>query len=88
MARIHREDILFIGLSALVFLAMCVLTAAGMIRLIQWTLGNCGDSLECKAADSLISYWWALFVPAVLLVAYAFNRVYQARLVRRKAQQK
>lgn len=87
MAKIHREDLLFLALSTLVFLGMCALTALGMIRVIHWTIGNCGDAPGCSAADGLISYWWALFVPAVLLVAYAFNRVYQARLVNRKARQ-
>lgn len=87
MVRIHREDILFLALSTVVFLGICVLTAAGMIRLIYWALINCGDAPGCMAADSLISYWWALFVPVVLLAAYAINRVYQARLVLRKARQ-
>ena len=84
MGRFHRDDILFLALSTVIFLGICAVTYVSRMRLIYWSINNCGDSSNCVAADNLITYWWALFVPVLMLVAYLVNRVYQVRLVRRK----
>lgn len=84
MARFHRDDILFVAVSAAIFLGICMLTFLGMMRVIYWSIDNCGDAAGCGAAGNLISYWWALFVPVLMFAAYFVNRVYQTRLVKRK----
>ena len=84
MARLHREDILFLALSSVTFLVICAITYVVRMRVIYWFIGNCRDAAGCVAADIFITYWWALFVPALLLSAYLLNRIYQARLIKRK----
>ena len=84
MARLHREDILFLALSSVTFLGICAITYVVRMRVIYWFIGNCTDAPGCVAADNFITYWWALFVPVLLLSAYLLNRIYQARLIKRK----
>lgn len=60
----------------------CVGTALGMIRISLWYLGNCGETAQCQAAEWMIDYWWALFIPACLAAATVLRRVHDRRLAR------
>ena len=81
---VRKENYLFLGVSLGLFLALCIFAALVRIRVIYWYLANCDNSSACTIILNLISYWWAIFVPVVLFVAYLVNRRYQARVQRRE----
>ena len=72
-----RYNFFFISASAVFFLLACVGTAFAMIRVIRWSLLNCGTSQSCSIAQLLINYWWVVFVSTVLLLAAVGRRIYE-----------
>ena len=82
MDRKRKFTFKFIAGCVAVAIAICVATASGMISLIHWYLSNCGESAACSASDWLISYWWTLFVPGCLAIAYLLRRLYDRRIER------
>lgn len=72
----------FIAAGAGLGIIACVATALGMIQMTFWYLAECGDSASCKTAGWLIDYWWALFVPAILVSALVLRRLYEAGVAR------
>ena len=70
----------FLSACILGFVLVCVATALAMIRVINWYLMNCETStFACSAADTMISYWWLVFVPATLLAAAGLHEFYERR---------
>jgi len=74
-----RFDVVFIGGSAIAFLAACLLLALLRLRLIDWYFGNCGDAPACSTAAVFIEYAWAPFLTAALIGAFFLRRLYDAK---------
>lgn len=64
---------------AALFLVVCLLLPQLGIRLIDWYLGMCPGHARCGTAEWVIQYWWSLFVPLCLLVAWFAYWLYERR---------
>jgi H+/Cl- antiporter ClcA len=79
MQKSTRFNLIFVTVSAGLFILGCVATSQLMIRLIVTYLNDCraaAMTASCSATSWFVSYWWVFFIAAVLLAALLAHRVY------------
>jgi H+/Cl- antiporter ClcA len=76
----RRHKAVFAGAAAAA-LVLAAIVAYARFWLVAWWLGNCdAPTTACRAAEIGVAWWWLMFVPLVLGLAFVAHHVTRDRL--------